>query len=278
MERRNFLRALAATSLGGLLPSAFGRDTQAQKIGQDAAESSGRGLSSSEFPRNSAILMVHGAWADGSCWSNVIAPLARHGLQVICAPIPMTSLTDDATAVRRALERTNGPVVLVGHAYSGAVIAAVRDDRVQSLVYISALAPDEGETVGKVYYLNPNSPEAPKMVPDSHGFVWLPEDAFHRALAQNASAEQARVAAAVQRPIGVRCIQEPAPTPAWKTTPSWYLVAEEDRMINPKSQRFMADRMGARIHAHAVDHTAMYANPEVVVDVILEAARETLTR
>jgi pimeloyl-ACP methyl ester carboxylesterase len=231
-----------------------------------------------KFPPNAAIVLAHAAWADGSCWSNVILPLERRGLQVICAPIPLTSLSDDAAALSRVLERTGGPVVLVGHAYSGAVIAAVRNDRVKSLVYISALAPDEGETVGKVFYLNPNSPEAPKMVPDSRGFVWLPENAFHRALAQKSSPEQARIAAAVQRPIAVQCIQEPAPVPAWKTKPSWYLIAEEDRMINPKSQRFMADRMGAKIHSAPVDHTAMYASPQVVIDVILEAARETLAR
>ncbi|MGA7524595.1 MAG: alpha/beta hydrolase [Acidobacteriaceae bacterium] len=223
-------------------------------------------------------MLVHGAWADGSCWSNVVLPLERVGLTVMCAPIPLTSLTDDATALSWALERTSGPVVLAGHAYSGAVIAAVRNERVKSLVYISALAPDEGETVAKVFYKNPNSPEAPKMVPDSHGFVWLPDEAFHRALAQNASIDQARIAAAVQRPIGVRCIQEPAPAPTWKTKPSWYLVAEEDRMINPKSQRFMANRMGANIHSAPVDHTSMYAAPQFAVGVIVEAARQTLSR
>ena len=106
----------------------------------------------SEFPENSTIVLVHAAWADGSCWSNIILPLERRGLKVICAPIPLTSLTNDATALSWALERTSGPVVLVGHAYSGAVIAAVREDRVKSLVYIAALAPDEGETVAKVFY------------------------------------------------------------------------------------------------------------------------------
>jgi pimeloyl-ACP methyl ester carboxylesterase len=196
----------------------------------------------------------------------------------MCASIPLTSLTNDTTALNWALERTSGPVVLVGHAYSGAVIAAVRNERVKSLVYISALAPDEGETVAKVFYMNPNSPEAPKMVPDSHGFVWLPDEAFHRALAQQASPEQARIAAAVQRPIGVKCIQEAAPAPTWKTTPSWFLVAEEDRMINPRSQRFMANRMRAKIHSAPVDHTSMYAAPHVAVDVILDAARQTLAR
>jgi pimeloyl-ACP methyl ester carboxylesterase len=102
------------------------------------------------FPQDSAIILVHGAWADGSCWSNVILPLQRHGLNVICAPLPLTSLTDDIAALRRALERTSGPVVLAGHAYAGAVIGAADDTRVKSLVFVAALAPDEGETVSQV--------------------------------------------------------------------------------------------------------------------------------
>jgi pimeloyl-ACP methyl ester carboxylesterase len=166
------------------------------------------------YPKDAAITLVHGAWADGSCWRNVILPLQQRGLHVICAPIPMTSLTNDAAALTWALERTNGPVVLVGHAYSGAVIAAVREDRVKSLVYIAALAPDEGETVAKVFYRNTPHTEAPKLVPDSHGFIWMPDDGFRRAVAHKASADRTNVAAAVQRPIAVQCIQEPAPTPA----------------------------------------------------------------
>jgi pimeloyl-ACP methyl ester carboxylesterase len=167
---------------------------------------------------------------------------------------------------------------LVGHAYSGAVIAAAKEERVKSLVYVAALAPDEGETVAKVFYRDTPSPEAPKMVPDSHGLVWMPDDAFGGALAQKASPNQAKIAASVQRPISVQCIQEPAPTPLWKSKPSWYLVAEEDRMINPKTQHFMADRMGATVRSHRVDHTPMYSEPALVTDVILEAARKTLSQ
>jgi pimeloyl-ACP methyl ester carboxylesterase len=229
------------------------------------------------FPNDSAIILVHGAWADGSCWNNVILPLQRHGLKVICAPIPLTSLTDDIAALTRALERTSGPVVLVGHAYSGAVIAAVREDRVKSLVYISALAPDEGETVAQVFYRNPSHPEAPKLAPDSHGFIWMPDDGFRRAVAHKASLDQTNIATAVQRPIAVQCIQEPAPTPTWKTKPSWFLIAEEDRMINPKTLHFMADRMKAKVQSHPVDHSPMYTEPNLVIDVILDAARETLS-
>lgn len=195
----------------------------------------------------------------------------------MCAPIPLSSLTDDAAALSRALERTSGPLVLVGHAYSGAVIAAVQENRVRSLVYVAALAPDEGETVAKVFYRDEPSPDQPKMVPDSNNLVWMPEDAFRRALAHKATPDQAGIAFAVQRPIAVPCIQQPAPKPAWKTKPTWYLIAEEDRMINPKTQRFMAERMGAKVRPHPVDHTPMYADPNVVIDVILEAAHETLS-
>jgi pimeloyl-ACP methyl ester carboxylesterase len=232
----------------------------------------------SVFPNDSAIILVHGAWADGSCWTNVILPLQRHGLKVICAPIPLTSLTDDIAALTRALERTSGPVVLAGHAYAGAVIGATDEKRVKSLVYVSALAPDEGETVAQVFYRNPSHPEAPKLAPDSHGFIWMSDDGFRRAVAHKASLDQTSTATAVQRPIAVQCIQEPAPTPTWKTKPSWFLIAEEDRMINPKTLHFMADRMKAKVQSHPVDHSPMYTEPNLVIDVILDAARETLSR
>jgi len=232
----------------------------------------------SAFPQNSSIVLVHGAWADGSCWSNVIIPLQREGLHVMCAPIPLTSLSNDIAALNRALERTSGPVVLAGHAYAGAVIAGVTSERVKALVYVAALAPDEGETVAQVFYHGESHPEAPKLAPDSHGLLWMPADGFRRAVAHEASAEQTSIMAAVQRPIAVACIQEPAPSPAWRTKPAWFLLAEKDRMIHPNTQRFMAERMKANVRSHYVDHTPMYTEPKVVVDVLLEAARDTLSR
>ena len=228
------------------------------------------------FPQNSTVVLVHGGWADGSCWSNVILPLKREGLRVTCAPIPLTSLTNDIAALNHTLERTNGPIVLAGHAYAGAVIAGTINKRVKSLVYVAALAPDEGETVAHVFYRDEPHPEAPKLAPDAQGFIWMAEDGFRRAVAHQASSDQTSVMAAVQRPIAVACIQESAPRPAWKEKPSWFLLAETDRMINPKTQRFMADRMGAKLQSHPVDHTPMYTEPSVVIDVILRAARETL--
>jgi len=229
------------------------------------------------FPQDSTIVLVHGAWADGSCWRDIILPLERQGLEVICAPIPLTSLSDDASALTRALERTTGPVVLVGHAYGGAVIGAVCQERAKSLVYLAALAPDEGETVAQVFYHDQAHAEAPKLRPDKYGFIWMPEDGFRRAVAHKASTDQIRILTAVQRPISVQCIQEVAPAPGWKAKPSWFLVAEEDRMINPKTQQFMAHRMGAKIRSSRVDHSPMYTAADLVNDVILEAARESLS-
>jgi pimeloyl-ACP methyl ester carboxylesterase len=223
------------------------------------------------------VVLVHGAWADGSCWQSVILPLRGQGVDVICAPIPLTSLTDDIAALSRTLERTSGPVVLVGHAYAGAVIAGLTDERIKALVYIAALAPSAGETVAQVFYREPPHPEAPRLEPDRYGFIWMLEDGFRKAVAHKASADQKTIMAAVQRPIAVKCIQEVTLQPTWKTKPSWYLLAEEDRMIRPTTQRFMAERMGAKIRPFPVDHTPMYTEPSIVVDVISEAVREALS-
>ena len=227
----------------------------------------------SSSSQNPTMVLVHGAWADGSSWKEVILPLQEQGLNVICAPIPLTSFTDDVSALARALERTTGPLVLAGHAYAGGVIGAIREERVAALVYIAALAPDEGETVAQVFYRDEPHPQAPKLAPDKHGFIWMPEDGFKNAFAQHGTTKQIAVSAAVQRPIALKCIQEPVPTPAWRYKPSWYLIAEEDRMINPKTQHFMAQRMGAITQSFAVDHTPLLTAPGKVVDILIEAAR-----
>jgi pimeloyl-ACP methyl ester carboxylesterase len=224
-----------------------------------------------ESKGRSTVVLVHGAWADGSSWNDIIGPLLSKGLNVLAAPLPLTSLSDDVAALDRALERTSGPVVLVAHAYAGAVIAATTSTRVQSLVFIAALAPDEGETVAEVFYREKPHPKAPQLAPDAHGLIWMPQAAFGAAFSHHASPERAALFAATQRPIAVACIQEKAPRPAWKVKPSWYLLAEEDRMINPNTQRFMAERMGARIRAEKVDHTPLVTAPEPVIEVILDA-------
>lgn len=228
------------------------------------------------FLQNATIVLVHGAWADGSCWRKIILPLQRQGLKVTCAPIPLTSLTDDIAALQRVLERTTGPVVLVGHAYGGAMIAAPYDDRVKALVYVAALAPDEGETVADVFYRADPHPDAPHLAPDEHGFIWMPEEGFSHAVAHEAPEDETTIMFSVQRPIALKCIQEKAPRPAWKTKPSWFLLAEEDRMISPETQHYMANRMGANVRSHRVDHSPMLTAPDLVSEVILDAARQTL--
>lgn len=220
-----------------------------------------------------SVVLVHGAWADGSSWAKIIAPLAARGFNVIAAPLPLTSFEPDVAALDRALERVDGPIVLAGHAYAGAVIGATRSDKVKALVYVAALAPDEGETVADVFYRAEPHPKAPKLAPDAHGLIHLPDAAFASAFAQNASTEELAVLRAVQRPISPACITVPMARPLWKDRPAWFLVAEQDRMIVPETQHFMAKRMNARTRAYPVDHTPLVTAPDVVVDIILDAAR-----
>jgi len=220
-----------------------------------------------------SIVLAHGAWADGSSWAKVIAALKDDAVNVSAAPLPLRSLADDVAALNRSLDRTEGPIVLAGHAYAGAVIALARPERVKALVYVTALAPDEGEKVADVFYRLPPHAQAPKLAPDSNGLIWLPEGAFATAFAPNASADEQAVLAAVQRPIAINCITVPAGRPLWKDVPSWFLIAEDDRMIVPETQRFMAERMKARTKAHAADHTPSVTAPTVVVDIIRDAIR-----
>src|SRR5271170_4673943 len=223
-----------------------------------------------------SVVLVHGAWADGSSWAKVIPPLAAQGVKAIAAPLPLTSFQDDVAALDRTLERVDGPVVLAGHAYAGGVIGATRSDKVKALVYVAALAPDEGETVADVFYRGKPHPQAPKLAPDAHGLIYLPEAAFAAAFAQNASTQELAVLAAVQRPISPACITVAMERPLWKDRPAWFLIAEQDRMIVEDNHRFMAERMKARIRSHPVDHTPLVTAPSPVVDIIREAISEAV--
>jgi pimeloyl-ACP methyl ester carboxylesterase len=174
------------------------------------------------------VVLVHGAWADGSSWARVINALASDGVNVAAAPLPLTSFKDDVTALDRSLDRVEGPVVLAGHAYAGGVIAETQSEKVKALVYVTALAPDQGETIGDVFYRAKPHPQAPKLALDKNGLIWLPDEAFRSAFAQNAA---------------------------------------------PETQRFMAERMKAKVFAHAVDHTPIVTSPRVVADIIRDAVQ-----
>jgi pimeloyl-ACP methyl ester carboxylesterase len=220
---------------------------------------------------NVSAVLVHGAWADGSSWSKVIIRLKEQGINAIAAPLPLTSLSDDVAALDRVLERIEGPVVLAGHAYAGAVIGSTRASNVAALVYVAALAPDEGEKVSDVFYRGEPHPLAPQLAPDRHGRIWLPQEAFAQAFAQDATSQELTVLAAVQHPISGSCISEPVGRPLWKDRPSWFLVAEQDRMINPNTQHEMARRMNAHVRSYQTDHTPIVTAADAVTHVIVEA-------
>jgi pimeloyl-ACP methyl ester carboxylesterase len=220
---------------------------------------------------DTTLVLVHGAWADGSSWRKVIDAVEAAGIRATAVPLPLTSLQDDVAALERTLERATGPVVLAGHAYAGGVIGSAQAANVYALVYVAALAPDEGETIGDLFGRGTPHPQAPTLTPDAHGLMWLPDEAFPAAFAPRASAEEQTLLRAVQRPISVSCITTPVVRPLWKERPSWYLIAEDDRMILADKQRFMAERMGASVRVHPVDHIPLVTAPAVVADLLTEA-------
>jgi pimeloyl-ACP methyl ester carboxylesterase len=220
------------------------------------------------------LVLAHGAWADGSSWSKVIKAVEAAGIRAIATPLPLTSLRDDVEALDRTLEHVMGPVVLAGHAYAGGVIGSTRAENVKALVYITALAPDEGETLGELFGRGTPHPSAPALTPDAHGLIWLPDEAFATAFAPEASDEEQTWLRAVQRPISVSSITEPVGRPLWKDRPSWYLIAKNDRMILAEKQRFMAERMGATVREYDVDHMPLLTAPDVVAAMLIQVTEK----
>jgi len=221
-----------------------------------------------------SVVLAHGGWADGASWARVITGLAAHGIKAVAAPLPLTELADDVEALNHSIGRVPGSVVLAAHAYAGAVIGLARPERVKALVYVTSFAPDDGEKLTDLFFRTEPHPQAPKLAPDNANLLWLPDDAFAKAFAQNASAEDLTVLKATQRPLRFSCMTVPTVGPVlWRKVPSWYLVAEHDHMIVPATQRFMAERMRAKIKPHAVDHTPIVTAPGPVVDIIREAVQ-----
>jgi len=223
---------------------------------------------------NVNVLLVHGAWADGSCWAKVIPLLEAKGLRVTAAQIPLTSLDDDVAVTRRLLSNISGPTVLVGHSYGGAVITAAAIDapNVKSLVYITAFGLDEGESLASLSQQGPAPTGASAIAPDAHGFLWIDRSRFHEAFAADATDAEAAIMAVVQKPLNVASFTSACGVPAWKTLPSWYLECTEDQMIPPPAQAFMAERMGATVRSVAASHAVFMAHPDDVVDIIGLAA------
>jgi pimeloyl-ACP methyl ester carboxylesterase len=223
------------------------------------------------------IVLAHGAWADGSCWSGVIERLQAEGFQVRAPQFPLTSLADDVARLRQVLDFQEGPTIVVGHSYGGQIITALGADapNVVGLVYIAAFGLDAGESLGALLSQGPVTPALAHLFTDSRGFGWLSEDDFVKHFAGDVEPKRARVLYAVQQPLASSAFTDVMGEPAWKSLPSWYLVAQNDEAIPPDAERQFASRMGATTVEIPASHVAMVSHPEEVAQLI-EKAAETI--
>jgi pimeloyl-ACP methyl ester carboxylesterase len=218
------------------------------------------------------VMLIHGAWADGSSWSEVISRLQARGLRVVSVQNQLNSLADDVAAVTRALERETAPVVLVAHSWGGTVATQVgMSDKVAALVYIAAFAPDLGESTSDVQAGHPPPGYVGLLQPDSAGYLWFPQADLPHWFAQDLPAPNAAVLAATQNPIRASAFGDKVTTVAWRSKPSWYLLTEHDRMIYPALQREMAARMNARVKSIAASHVPFVSRPRETTAIILDA-------
>ncbi|HEY3713226.1 MAG TPA: alpha/beta hydrolase [Jatrophihabitantaceae bacterium] len=220
------------------------------------------------------ILLVHGAWADGSCWSDVIQRLQADGYHVIAPQFPMSSLAADVARLRQVLQFQNGPTLVVGHSYGGQIMTALGPDapNVVGLVYIAAFGLDEGESLGALLSQGPVTPALVHMFTDEQGFTWLSEDDFVNHFAADVEPAKARALHAAQQALAVAAFGDVMGVPAWKSVPSWYLVAKDDEAIPPDAERQFAARMGATTIEVPASHVAMVSHPTEVADLITTAA------
>lgn len=220
-----------------------------------------------------AIVLVHGFWGGAAHWSRVIIPLARQGYTQYAVELTLSSLEEDAESVRRRVAQHDGPVVLVGHSYGGAVITEAGDlGNVAGLVYIAAFAPDAGESPGGISQAHPPAAFS-NIAPDGDGYLWVKQDKFHESFCQDLSADDALVMAVTQKPPLASTFGDAISSPAWKKKPCWYQVSSADRMIHPQNQARMAERMNARrVVTLDASHASLASKPAEVSALIVEAA------
>jgi pimeloyl-ACP methyl ester carboxylesterase len=221
-----------------------------------------------------AIVLVHGAWADGSSWSAVIERLQADGYTVTAPQFPLTSLEANVARLRQVLARQSGPTLVAGHSYGGQIITALGTEAPNAvgLVYIAGFGLDEGESIGKLLEQAPPTPALAHLDIDAQGFAWLPEDDFVNHFAADVEPARARVMWAVQQPLSASALGDVMGVPAWKALPSWFLVADGDQAIPPDAERLFASRMGATTVEVPSNHVAMVSHPEDVVKLIETAA------
>ena len=220
------------------------------------------------------VILVHGAWADGSCWSGVIERLQADGYHVTAPQFPLTALADDVARLRHVLDLQDGPAIVAGHSYGGQVITALGADApsVAGLVYIAAFGIDEGESLGALLGQGPPPPAIEHLFTDPQGFIWLPEDDFVKHFASGVDPVRARVLHAAQQPLAGSSFTDVMGTPSWKSRPSWYMVATGDQAIPPDAERLFASRMGATTVEVDAGHLAMVSHPGETAQLITAAA------
>ena len=225
------------------------------------------------------VVLVHGGFVDGSGWQGVYGHLKKDGYDVTIVQNPTASLVDDVAVTRRALAAQSGPAILVGHSYGGAVITeAGTDPAVAGLVYVAAFAPDKGESVASLIKDPVPGAPVPPILPPQDGYLFLDRATFHASFAADVSAEAAAFMADSQVPWGVEALAGAVTEPAWRTKPSWYLVATDDRMIPPDAQRGMSRRAGSAVVEVKGSHAVYVSQPRAVADVIAKAASGALRR
>jgi pimeloyl-ACP methyl ester carboxylesterase len=224
------------------------------------------------------IVLVHGAWADGSSWSGVIERLQADGYNVTAPQFPLTSLADDVAKLRHVLALQEGPTIVAGHSYGGQVMTALGTDapNVVGLVYIAAFGIDDGESLGGLLAQGPPTPALEHQFVDEEGFVWLTEDDFVSHFASGVDPVQAKVLYAVQQPLSTSAFSDVMNVPAWKTLPSWYMVAQDDQALPPDAERMFAKRMGATTIEVPAGHLAMISHPAEVANLTETAAAAVL--
>jgi pimeloyl-ACP methyl ester carboxylesterase len=226
------------------------------------------------------IVLVHGAWADGSCWSSVIERLQGDGYNVTAPQFPESSLMADVARLREVLRRQDGPTLVVGHSYGGQIMTALGAEapNAAGLVYIAAFALDQGESIGKMLGQGPPTAALAHLEVDAAGFAWLPEEDFVKHFAADVDPVKARVMYAVQQPVAASGFQDVMGVPAWKSLPTWFMVATADEAIPPEAERQFAARMGATTIEVASSHVAMVSHPDEVAQLIQTAAMAVTSR